>query len=202
MTVINRQLTIAGGVVNHQYKNNVAIWNVLFHNWQYPYPSMPTGRSAAQLISYQHYLVAVGGVTYPVRQTQGSPIENVEILDALRLQWYIAESPPCPCLQLQSVCVLETSYLLDPSRFSSGFYRASLSTLISFATSKCEASIPTWKRLPAQQKHFGLVSYENSLLADGSPISQSTFGFSNLGSPVIPSFCAYNVDTMSGQMLY
>ena len=156
---------------------------------------MPTAHSAAQLISYQHYLIAVGGVTYPVHQTQGSPIVNVEILDTLRFQWYIAESLLAHAyVQLQSVCVLDTLYLLDTSSFSSGFYRASLSTLISFATSKCEASIPTWERLPVQQELLGLVSYEGSLLAIGSPISQSTFGFSNLCS-VIPSIHAYNADT-------
>ena len=99
MTVMNGELTIAGGVVKSQFKKKVAIWNVLFHNWQYPYLPMPTARSNAQLISYQHYLMAVGGVTYPVggtsyplHQTRGSPIMNVEILDTSRLQWYIAES--------------------------------------------------------------------------------------------------------------
>ena len=195
MTVMNGELTIAGGVVKSQYKNKVAIWNVLFHNWQYPYPPMPTARSDAQLISYQHYLMAVGGVTYPLRQTRGSPIVNVEILDTSRLQWYIAESLPKPCNKLHSVCILDTLYLLDPSVFSSSFYRASLSTLISFATSKRKASTPTWERPPILRNFHGLVSYENSLLAIGSPTTESTFGFSNLSSPVIPSIHAYNADT-------
>ena len=200
MTVMNGELTIAGGVVKSQFKKKLAIWNVLFHNWQYPYPPMPTARSDAQLISYQHYLMAVGGVTYPVggtsyplHQTRGSPIMNVEILDTSRLQWYIAESLPKPCNKLQSVCIADTLYLLEESMLSSDFYRASLPTLISFATSKHKVSIPTWERLPLSRNFHGLVSYENSLLAIGSHTTQSKF--SNRNSPFIPSIHAYNADT-------
>ena len=74
-------------------------------------------------------------------------------------------------------------YLVPSS--PSHFFRASISTLVSVATSKCEAATPTWEKLPDTPfLCTGLVAYDNSLLA--------IVGFN---AQHVPGIQAYNPDT-------
>ena len=183
MTVMNGQLTIAGGVgFYNDDERKLAVWNKTSKEWEYPYPPMPTARTHGQLISYLHYLIAMGGETHPLFNRQSQANKNVEILDTLRLQWYIAESLPKGCYRPQGVCIVDTLYLLGSS-FK--FLRASLPTLVSLATSNHEAATPTWEMLPdIPFQCSGLVAYENSLL-----------GFGHSRSERITGIHAYNADT-------
>ena len=186
MTVMNDQLVISGGRVYNIVKNKLAVWNKTSKKWEYRYPPMPTARSNVQLISYLHYLIAVGGETYNPHSlssySQRKAVINVEILDTFRLQWYIAESLPKPCDKLQSVCIADTLYLLGSS---SQLLRASLPTLVSLATSKHEAATPTWETLPDIPFHCpSLAAYDDTLLAFGRSRSE-----------VITGIHSYNGDT-------
>ena len=145
MTILNGQLVLAGGERReHDYYKysivvkEVAVWNSSLKDWEYPYPPMPTARHSAQLISYLHYLIVVGG-------SGGSEISrsiaNVEILDTSRSQWHIAKPLPKQCSLKQFACVLDTLYVLGSSSY---LFRASISTLVYRATSKRKSSTPTW----------------------------------------------------------
>ena len=181
ITILNGQLVLAGGgkmdYMNSRYSTvvkEVAVWNSSLKVWDYPYPPMPKARHSAQLISYQHYLIVVGGSDI------SRSIASVEILDTSRSQWHIAEPLPKPCSLIQSACVLDTLYVLGSSSY---LFRASISTLVSLATSKCKAATPTWEMLPdIPFQCSGLVAYENSLIAIDS-------------SKVIPGIHVYNADT-------
>jgi len=119
---------------------------------------------------------------------------TVEILDTSRSQWYNAEPLPEPCHLQQSTRILDTLYFLGSSpsvpvylvpSSPSHFFRASISTLTSIATSKCEAATPTWEKLPDTPFICaGLVAYDNSLLAIG--------GFN---AHHVPGIHAYDADT-------
>lgn len=185
MTILNGQLVLAGGGIRDymDYMDSlkystvvkeVAVWNSSLKVWEYPYPPMPKARHSAQLISYQHYLIVVGGSEI------SRSIASVEILDTSRSQWHIAEPLPKPCSLTQFACVLDTLYVLGSSSY---LFRASISTLVSLATSKCKAATPTWEMLPdIPFQCSGLVAYENSLIAIDS-------------SKVIPGIHVYNADT-------
>ena len=196
MTRMNGQLVLAGGMLVQRYSHSsttntqdkVAVWNETSQTWEYPYPPMPTARSSAWLIHYRHYLIVVGGVG-----SEGKNTTNVEILDTSRSQWYNAEPLPELCHLQQSARILDTLYFLgsSPSKpvflgpSPSLFFRASLPTLVSVATSKCEAATPTWEKLPdISFVCSGLVAYDNSLLAIG--------GFN---AQLVPGIHAYNADT-------
>ena len=185
MALMNDQLVLAGGVHGeHRYSttvNKLAVWNVTsqttLQTWEYPYPPMPTPRSRAQMINYLHYLIVVGGA-----HPGGLDSANVEILDTSMLQWYNAESLPKPCHLQQSVCILDTLYLLGSSSY---LFRASVSTLVSLAISKEKAATPTWETLPdIPFQCSSLAAYETSLLAIAHPIAQN-----------VPAIHAYNADT-------
>ena len=181
MTVLNGQLVLAGGERReHKYSKSltvvkeVAVWNSSLKVWEYPYPPMPKARHSALLISYLHYLIAVGGSDI------SRSIGSVEILDTSRSQWHIAEPLPKPSSLKQSACVLDTLYVLGSS---SHLFRASISMLVSRATSKRKSSTPTWEMLPdIPFQCSGLVAYENSLITIDS-------------STVIPGIHVYNADT-------
>ena len=198
MAMMNGQLVLAGGMLAQRYsrssmyqhtQDKVAVWNETSETWEYPYPPMPTARSSAWLIHYQHYLIVVGGV-----DRGGKNTTNVEILDTSWSQWYIARPLPEPCHLQQSARILDTLYFLgsSPSKpvflgpsSPSLFFRVSLSTLVSVATSKCEAATPTWEKLPdIPFVCSGLVAHDNSLLAIGS-----------LNAQLVPGIHAYNADT-------
>ena len=186
MTVMNDQLVIAGGEVHNKVCNKLAVWNKTSKKWEYPYPHMPTPRRNARLISYLHYLIAVGGEIYSQSNYYliKKAVMNVEILDASRLQWYIGESLPKPCSKPQSVCIVDTLYLLQDCS-PNDFFRASLSILVFEATSKHRTGTPTWEKLPDMPfQCSGLVAYDGTLLA-----------FDRFRSQVIPSIHAYNADT-------
>ena len=178
MTILNGQLVRAGG--RNKYSmvvKTVAVWNSSLKDWEYPYPPMPTARYSAQLISYLHYLIVVGGSG---DSEINHSIANVEILDTSRSQWHIAEPLPKPSSLKQSACVLDTLYVLGSS---SHLFRASISMLVSRATSKRKSSTPTWEMLPdIPFQCSGLVAYENSLITIDS-------------SKVIPGIHVYNADT-------
>ena len=181
MTILNGQLVLAGGERReHKYSKSstvvkeVAVWNSSLKVWEYPYPPMPKARHSALLISYLHYLIAVGGSDI------SRSIASVEILDTSRSQWHIAEPLPKRCSLKQSACVSDTLYVLGSSSY---LYRASISTLVSLATSKHKAATPTWEMLPdIPFQYSGLVAYENSLIAIVS-------------LRVIPGIHVYNADT-------
>ena len=181
MAVMNGQHVLAGGVREQdQYSttvNEVAVWNTHSRTWEYPYPPMPTPRSCAQMISYLHYLILVGGITQNRDDTT-----NVEILDTSMLQWYNAESLPKPCRLNQSARISDTLYLLGHSSY---LFRASLPTLVSLATSKEKAAMPIWETLPdIPFQCSSLAAYDISLLAIACPIAQ-----------IVPAIHAYNADT-------
>ena len=197
IATMNGQLILAGGIEAQRYsrssttntQDRVAIWNETSQTWEYPYPPMPTARGSAWLIHYLHYLVVVGGVDRYEKNTT-----NVEILDTSRSQWYNAEPLPEPCRLQQSTRILDTLYFLgsspsmpvyeEPSS-PSLFFRASISTLVSIATSKCKAATPTWVKLPNTPfLCTGLVAYDNSLLAIGGFNAQH-----------VPGIHAYDADT-------
>lgn len=181
MTILNGQLVLAGGGIMDYLDSlystvvkEVAVWNSSLKDWEYPYPPMPTERHSAQLISYLHYLIVVGGSEI------NHSIANVEILDTSRSQWHIAEPLPKRCSLKQSACVLDTLYVLGSS---SHLFRASVSTLVSLATSKLKTDTPTWEMLPdIPFQCSGLVAYDNSLITIDS-------------SKVIPGIHVYNADT-------
>ena len=147
MAMMNSQLVLAGGSLAHRYSHSsiyqdnqdkVAVWNETSQSWEYPYPPMPTARSDAWLIHYQHFLIVVGGI-----DRGGKNTTNVEILDTSRSQWYNAEPLPKPCHLQQSARILETLYFLGSSPSGSVFlgpsspslfFRASLPTLVSVAS--------------------------------------------------------------------
>ena len=194
MVLNDDQLVLAGGVVvdassyptTYRCKNIVAVWNVRSKRWQYPYPPMPTPRSRALSIRHQQYLIFVGGVQYNYCSQSTFALTNVEILDTSRSQWFIGESLPEPCNLQQCVAIGDTLYLLGS--LSSGqqlVFESSVPTLISLATSKSTATVPTWKKLPdTQLKFLTFVNYENSLVAVGG-----------LSSQIISGLYAYKSDT-------
>ena len=191
MAMMNGQLVLAGGMLAQRYsrssmyqdnQDKVAVWNETSQTWEYPYPPMPTARSSAWLIHYRHYLIVVGGI-----DRGGKNTTNVEILDTSRSQWYIAKPLPEPCSLQHSARILDTLYFLGSSTlvFSTVLFKASLSTLVSVATSKCETATSAWEKLTdVPFLCSGLVVYDNSLLAIG-----------DLNAQLIPGIHAYKPDT-------
>ena len=98
MAVVNKQLVLVGGwsTSTVQTTNVLGLWDERSQTWTHPFPVMPTARWSLSVISYQKWLVTVGG-------NDGDYDSNkVELLDTLSGQWYEGSPLPKECQKMSS----------------------------------------------------------------------------------------------------
>ena len=84
MAVVNNQLVLVGGQRKYprEVTNVLGLWDERSKAWTHPFPVMPTARGSLSVVSYQKWLVTVGG--YDGR----AHLNKIELLDTLSGQWY------------------------------------------------------------------------------------------------------------------
>ena len=114
MGVVRGQLVLVGGVdPDNKRTNELGVWNERAREWTHPYPSMPTRRNGAAVITHTtadgtSWLVVAGGYS---EECTGS-CSKVEILDTSTNQWYSAPLLPIPMCKMSSAVIGNWCYLL------------------------------------------------------------------------------------------
>lgn len=174
IALLNDQLLLVGGYdkIRDEYSGNICKWNRRF--WERVYTPMPTPRSEATAIGYQHWLVVAGGVN-----RSRSVLTTVEVLDSTASQWSTVEPLPYGCSGMQSAVYLHPSspnlstwYLLgsmEELRHRKASFCVSLSSLV-----ESSEGAGVWKTLPDPPfSCSGVVVVRGYLLAVGGKDRQS-----------------------------
>ena len=178
MAVVNNQLVLVGGwsTLTYEETNVLGLWDERSQTWTHPFPVMPTARHSLSVISYQKWLVTVGG-------DDGRGYSNkVELLDTLSGQWYEGSPLPKECDEISSAISGNMWYLSRGfSKVGSNIHVFSvcLDVLISQAVSQSAGttSPPTqspWQTLPELPvAHSTALIIRGSLLTVGGVYSSA-----------------------------
>ena len=112
------------------------------NEWVHPYPAMPTRRSEAAALGYQHYLIVACGLLHS---------DKVDVLDSSSGRWYSAQPVPVGGHCMSSVVVGDRWYLSSFGKWKDvkeHIFWAHLPTLISSATSAHTNTTSIWRELP------------------------------------------------------
>ncbi len=89
----------------------IVVWDASYDQWIVPYPPMPTARSGATALQYQHFIIVAGG-----HSIDRAPLATVELLDTKLRQWYTAEPLPIRCFRPSMTQLGDTLYVLGGGR--------------------------------------------------------------------------------------
>ena len=170
MTAHNSQLVVVGGTHNSSYKNTNGLSVCTEHSvWTHPYPPMTIPSSGSSVISYDRFIIVVGG-----GGQDGKCIARVQVLDTTNRQWYQTTPLPEPCVHLTSCVIGNMVYLLggwirDDGTPNEHVFSVSLDKLISNALSSSTGATPSpWSTLEdLPVKLSTALALQGSLLAVG-----------------------------------
>lgn len=140
----------------------VVVWDSRYDQWIMPYLSMPTARTGATAVSYQHFIIVAGG-----HSADGSPLATVELLDTKKVQWYTADPLPLRCFRPTMAQFGDTLYVIGGGTMAS----IAILPLIFHATSGMLPKDPIRSKLPNVPLEFStavcLESTRSLLLLGG-----------------------------------
>ena len=108
MTAHNSQLVVVGGRHHSTGKNTneLSVWDTEHSVWTHPYPPMTIPSSESSVISYDRFILVVGG------SGEDKSLARVQVLDTTNRQWYQTTPLPEPCSDLTSCVIGNIVYLL------------------------------------------------------------------------------------------
>ena len=171
MTAHNSQLVVVGGTHHSTLKetNKLSVWDTEHSVWTHPYPPMTIPSSWSSVISYDRFILVVGG-----RGEDGMYLARVQVLDTTNRQWYQTTTLPEPCVDLTSCVIGNMVYLLGGRIRGSvtrneHVFSVSLDKLISNAVSPSTGATPSpWSTLEdLPVKLSTALALQGSLLAVG-----------------------------------
>ena len=171
MTAHNSQLVVVGGQHHSTCKNTneLSVWDTECSVWTRPYPPMTIPSTQSSVISYDRFIVVVGG-----RGEDGKCIARVQVLDTTNRQWYQTTPLPEPCAYLTSCVIGNMVYLLggwigDGMTLNEHVFSVLLDKLISNALSPSTGATPSpWSTLENLPVIFSTaIALQGSLLAVG-----------------------------------
>ena len=171
MTAHNSQLVLVGGRHHSTYKktNKLSVWDTEHSVWTHPYPPMTIPSSGSSVISYDRFIIVVGG-----EGEDGKYLARVHVLDTTNRQWYQTTPLPKPCVHLTSCDIGNIVYLLggwirDGMRPNEQVFSVSLDKLVSNALSPLTGATPSpWSTLEdLPVKLSTALALQGSLLAFG-----------------------------------
>ena len=178
MTAHNSQLVVVGGTHHSTGKRtkSICVWDSQCSIWTYPYPPMTIPCSGSSMISYNRFILVVGG-----RGEDGKYTSETQLLDTSTGQWYQTTPLPEPCLDLTSCFIGNICYLLggwSSNRIqNTQVYTASLEQLISNAVSPSTGA-PAWSTLEnLPLTHSTALALQGSLLAVGGENSSAIHAY-------------------------
>ena len=171
MTAHNSQLVVVGGTHHSTGKNTneLSVWDTEHSVWTHPYPPMTIPSSESSVISYNRFILVVGG-----SGEDGKYLARVQVLDTTNRQWYQTTPLPEPCVHLTSCVIGNMVYLLGGWIRAVGtqnkhVFSISLDKLISNAVSPSTGATPSpWSTLEdLPVKLSTALALQGSLLAVG-----------------------------------
>ena len=181
MTAHNSQLVVVGGRHHSSYKNTnvLSVWDTERSVWTHPYPPMTIPSSRSSVISYDRFVLVVGG-----RGEDGNFIARVQVLDTTNRQWYQTTPLPEPCAYLTSCVIGNMVYLLggwirEVWTRNEHAFSISLDKLISNAVSPSTGATPSpWSTLEDLPVEFSTaLALQGSLLAVGGRGSSAIYAY-------------------------
>ncbi len=145
MTVIRDQLVLVGGVEeDRNYSKSIGVWRSADKEWVDLYPDMPTPRYCSSVVTYNEWLIVVGGVN------NGECLSSVDVMNIDTKEWY--SGPPA----LRDISYMKTATVGDMCYYMGGYvanrrcskdvYRVSLQALISQVKSR-NIDPQIWKKI-------------------------------------------------------
>ena len=171
MTAHNSQLVVVGGMHHstHKKTNELSVWDTERSVWTHPYPPMTIPSSGSSVISYDRFIIVVGG-----RGEDCKCLARVQVLDTTNRRWYQTTPLPEPCVHLTSCVIGNMVYLLggwirDVWTQNEHVFSVSLDKLISNALSPSTGATPSpWSTLEdLPVKLSTALALQGSLLAVG-----------------------------------
>ena len=181
MTAINNQLVLVGGrQSDFSASRLLGLWRADSKKWIHPYPDMPTACHSLSVITYQEWLVVIGGKSDILKLSS----VNVMKLNTTSKQWHTVSTAPAPIAMshMWTAVVGDLCYFMggmDNGIDTDVVYSVSLPALISQVNSKEEKDPQIWKRISGLGLHYSTpLSIGGSLLAlggrdvkDGRPVT-------------------------------
>ena len=172
MAVVNNQVVLIGGV-DVRLRSRTAqlgVWNEQSQTWTNPFLPMPTARCSPSAITYDRWLVVIGGRLEDV----GSKLSDVEILDTTSGQWYCGAPLPQPrssvsAATIGNICFALGGFTTDHLG-SKKVFNVCLDNLISQAVSppNTQPTPSPWLTLPdTPLKYSTTLTTNGALLAVG-----------------------------------
>ena len=138
LAVLNDKLTIVGGLDNNGPTNKLYSWDEETREWSECCPPMPTARRSTTSITYENYLIVIGGAL-------ADTVTLVEVLDIPNQTWHTGPSLPERMYNVHAVVVGNSLYLLGGS--STSVWHCSLPTLIMGAINALHSLSQLWRKL-------------------------------------------------------
>ena len=172
MTVINNQLVLVGGGLDHGCRCRMVLgkWKAESKEWTHSYLDIPTARRQCSEVVYNEWLVVVGGY-------QDVRSSSVEVMNTDSEVWYAAPPTPTPWSSMKTAIVGDTCYFMGGHTDASDgptteVYSVSLPALISQlhspGTRKRGKQQQIWKKIPGLQTTRSTpLAINGSLLAIG-----------------------------------
>ena len=140
LAVLNNKLTTVGGLDNKGPTNKLYSWNREAQEWNEYKPSMPTVRRSTTSITYENYLIVIGG-SGALADTE----TLVEVLDIPNQIWYTGPSLPESMYKVHAVVIGNLLFLLGGNNIS--VWHCSLPTLIMGAINRLYNLLQLWRKL-------------------------------------------------------
>ena len=181
MTAHNSQLVVVGGWHHSSYKNTnkLSVWDTERSVWTHPYPPMTIPSTESSVISYDRFIIVVGGIGEDDRC-----IARVQVLDTTNRRWYQTTPLPEPCVHLTSCVIRNMVYLLggwirDVITPNEHVLSVSLDKLISNAVSPSTGATPSpWSTLEDLPVILSTaLALQGSLLAVGGLWSSAIYAY-------------------------
>ena len=176
LTTYHNKLLLVGGeeTFTGQITNQLWVFEEGEQTWTQPLSPMPTSRWKVSAVSYQDYLIVVGGRNYFNR-----PLNTVEVFDGH--QWVTADPLPERCCSLKSTSHDGHYYLMGGDCQGTSVFYTSLQFLVEKVTqhpptSPSNTDQPSvWKTLTdTPHQHSSTTIFGRALVAVGGWTNQSS----------------------------
>ena len=137
LVLLNNKITTVGGL-DKVPTNKLYSWDMETKEWSECYPPMPTARRSTTSITYDSYLIVIGGAL-------PNTVTLVEVLDIPNKTWYTAPSLPESMYNVHTVVIGNSLYLLGGS--STSVWYCCITTLIMGAINALHNLPQLWKKL-------------------------------------------------------
>ena len=164
MTAIGNHLVLVGGKEHDGGRSKMlGVWSENSNRWTHPYPDMTTSRCSCSAVTYEEWLIVVGG--NGDGGEDGEPLSSVEIMNTITDQLYTGLSTPIAWEDMKTVIVDDMCYFMGGA--IEGYYGNNVS-LPALIASQLNSATEIWKQIPQLPVLYATpLSISGSLLAVG-----------------------------------